>query len=411
MEGGRGPGPRAAGTGRVDRVSRDDVVAFRLRAHHLAERLGPDGLLEAAGRCGLQNSPPGSALLALNARVHGLTLERWREAVADEKSLLQTWCMRGAPYVVPTGDLPVFTTGVLPPTEDALRRFLPGLDHALRPLDMSPTEAVGLARAVVRDVLSGRRLTIEELGCELSERIAAGLPARRRRVWDGEGPWAPGQTLGEGVVHFCVRVLTLEGVVCFSDRVRNTSPLVLVGEWLGHGVPDADPDAARAELLRRYLRCYGPSTRGHFAAWLGVGSGDVDPWWTTIGDELARVEFGGEAWILTEDLAALRSCPKPEGVRLLPPHDPYTQLRDRGTVLDETAARQVWRPTGAPGTVLADGEVTGTWRSRTRSRVLTITITTFAPLSARQRRSLEEEAEQVAAVRGASSVHVAIGTD
>lgn len=101
----------------AEEVSRGDVIAFRLGAHHLTERLGENGLLDAAGRCGIQNSPPGSALLALHARVRNLTQEQVADAVAEEKSLLQTWSMRGAPFYFPAVDAPVFTTGVLPPTE------------------------------------------------------------------------------------------------------------------------------------------------------------------------------------------------------------------------------------------------------------------------------------------------------
>src|SRR5919106_88420 len=104
----------------ADRVSKGAVIAFRLGAHHLAERLGEGGLLDAVGRCGIQNSPPGSALLAVHARVRNLTQEQMDDAVAKEKSLLQTWCMRGAPFYFPASDAPVFTTGVLPPTEEAM---------------------------------------------------------------------------------------------------------------------------------------------------------------------------------------------------------------------------------------------------------------------------------------------------
>ncbi|HSN36109.1 MAG TPA: winged helix DNA-binding domain-containing protein, partial [Arthrobacter sp.] len=80
----------------VEKVSTSEVVVFRLNAHHLTKRVGSDGLLEAAGRCGIQNSPPGSALLALHARVRDITQERVAAAIAEDKSLLQTWCMRGA---------------------------------------------------------------------------------------------------------------------------------------------------------------------------------------------------------------------------------------------------------------------------------------------------------------------------
>ena len=176
----------------ADRVSKGDVIAFRLGAHHLTERLGEDGLLDAAGRCGIQNSPPGSALLALHARVQNITQEQVAAAVAEEKSLLQTWCMRGSPFYFPASDAPVFTTGVLPPTEEAMRHFIPGVEQAVDKLDMSLIEAVELTGAEIGDVLSGRRLAINELGAEIAERIARRLPKRQRDIWEGRRSLRPG---------------------------------------------------------------------------------------------------------------------------------------------------------------------------------------------------------------------------
>jgi hypothetical protein len=195
-------------------------------------------------------------------------------------------------------------------------------------------------------------------------------------------------------------------LVCFAPRAGNKAPFVLADEWLGHPIPHIHPDLARAELLRRYLHCYGPSTRGDFAAWAGIHAGDTCPWWSLVEDELTQVEFGGTAWILTEDLDALGSAPMPKGVRLLPPRDPYTQMRDRDTIIDNKYHRDVWKPVGEPGTVLAGGRITGTWRQRKSGRNLTITIKTFGSLPDRDRKSLQREAEQVAPLRGAPSVDV-----
>ncbi|WP_308160012.1 winged helix DNA-binding domain-containing protein [Arthrobacter sp. ISL-5] len=394
----------------ADSVSKGDAIAFRLGAHHLTERLGEGGLLDAAGRCGVQNSPPGSGLLALHARVRNLTQEQVAGAVAEEKSLLQTWCMRGSPFYFPVSDAPVFTTGVLPPTEKAMRHLVPGVEQALDKLDMTLTETVGLAGAEIGGVLSGRRLAINGLGAEIAARIARRLPKRQRDIWEEQGPYAPGQPLGEGVVHFCVRILALQRVVCFAPRAGNTAPFVLVDEWLGHPIPDTDPDLARAELLRRYLRCYGPSTRGGFAAWAGIHAVDTGPWWRLVEDELTQVEFGGTSWILTEDLDALRSALMPKGVRLLPARDPYTQMRDRETIVDKKYHPEVWKTVGEPGTVLAGGEIIGTWRPRKSGRKLTITIKTFGSLPDRDKKSLHCEAEQVAPLRDASSVDVGFDT-
>lgn len=391
-------------------VSRAEVVAFRLGAHSLTERLGDYGLVEATGRCGVQNSPPGSALIALGARVRGVTRERLDEVVAGQKCLLQTWAMRGAPFYVPTNEAAVFTAGVLPPTEASMRHLLPGLEPALGALDMSAAEAVELTGAEIHHVLSGRRLPINALGAETAERVAARLTTAQRSVWESQGPYGPGQRLGEGVVHFCVRILTLQGIVCFAPRAGNTAPLVLVEEWLGHPIPHLDPEAARADLLRRYLHCYGPSTRADFAAWVGVNAGDTGPWWESVEDELTPVGFRGRSWILSEDLERLRSTPQAAGARLLPPRDPYTQMRDHDTIVEKAYHRHVWKTVGDPGTVLVDGEVIGTWRPRKRGRTLTITVSAFGPLRARQGRHIEDEAEQIAVLRGATAVDVVLTT-
>ena len=394
----------------VEKVSKGEAIAFRLSAHHLLERANASGLLEVAGRCGIQNSPPGSALLALHARVRDITRERVDKAVAEDKSLLQTWCMRGAPFFVPTSAAPVFTTGVLPPTEEMMRHFILGAGPDVDKLGMSLTEAVELTNAEIRDVLSGRRLAINELGAELAQRIARALPKKQRDLWDEEGPHAKGQPLGEAIVHFCVRILTLQRIVCFAPRDGNKAPFVLIDEWLGHPIPGTDPTVARAELLRRYLHCYGPSTRADFAAWLGIQAGDTDPWWTLIEDELTPVEFGGTAWVLSDDLKALRSATTPTSVRLLPPRDPYTQLRDRATIVQKEYHRDVWRTAGDPGTVLADGKITGTWRPRKNGRKLTITVKTFSTLPTRDKAGAQDEAEQIGPLRGALSVVVEFDT-
>ncbi len=402
----------------ADQVAKGDVIAFRLGAHHLDARLharldtgsGENGLLDAAGRCGIQNSPPGSALLALHARVRDLTPEQLADAVAEEKSLLQTWSMRGSPFYFPAADAPVFTTGVLPPTEQVMRHLIPGVEPALDRLGMSLNEAVELIGAEIHGVLSGRMLAINELGAEIAQRVARRLPKRQRESWETEGLYAPGQPLGEGVVHFCIRILTLQRVVCFAPRAGNKAPFVLVDEWLGHPIPDVDPEVARAELLRRYLRCYGPLTRAGFAAWAGIRAGDTDPWWSLVEGELTRVAFDGTSWILTEDLDALRSSSTPKGVRLLPPRDPYTQLRDRETIVDKKYHREVWKTVGEPGTVLAGGRIAGTWRPRKSGRKLTLTIKMFGPLPDRDLKALQDEAEQVAPLRGASSVDVELDT-
>jgi len=85
-------------------------------------------------------------------------------------------------------------------------------------------------------------------------------------------------------------------------------------------------------------------------------------------------------------------------------------MRDRETIVDKKYHPEVWKTVGEPGTVLAGGKIIGTWRPRKSGRKLAITIKTFCSLPDRDKKSLQGEAEQVAPLRGASSVHVEFDT-
>src|SRR5918999_2329851 len=71
------------------RVYRTQVVAFRLSGHNLHARLPPGSIVEAAAACGIQDTPPGSAALALHARVTGLTADAVDPALTVDKTLLE----------------------------------------------------------------------------------------------------------------------------------------------------------------------------------------------------------------------------------------------------------------------------------------------------------------------------------
>jgi hypothetical protein len=328
--------------------------------------------------------------------------------VAD-RLLLRTWSVRGAPFLVPAASAPTFTVGALPPNEEALRHFLPGVGPSLDRLGLTLTQAADLTTAQVQSVLADRRLAIDELGAEVAPGLARSLTKSQRSVWNSLGPYASGQPVGEAVVHFCVRVLALRGVVCFAPREGAKAPFVLLDDWLGGPLPPVDPVAARRDLLRRYLHAYAPSTPAQFASWLGVHVGDIRHWWELVEDDLTATDHGGRSWMLTGDLDAMRASRLPQGVRLLPPSDPYTQSRDRDTIVAPGRQREVWRATGSPGTVLVDGELVGTWRSYLRGRRSSFEVSLFEGLTREHRAELDEEALGVARLRGASSAVVELG--
>ena len=96
------------------RAAREQVIGFRLARHHLAERLGRDGKADDAAVVGLQDTPPGTAALALAARADV------EPGALDELVLVPS--IRGAPLAVAERDLAVFTPGSRRPTRRRRRR-------------------------------------------------------------------------------------------------------------------------------------------------------------------------------------------------------------------------------------------------------------------------------------------------
>ncbi|WP_434592525.1 winged helix DNA-binding domain-containing protein [Brevibacterium sp. 1718] len=401
----------------ADSATNDEIIAFRLRAHHLDERLSRNSLTEAAGACGIQNSPPGSALTALHARVEDMSATAFASAVEEEKSLLQSWCMRGAPHFFPAADLPVFTTGVEPTNEKAMRHFVLGVEQSVDSLGIPLSQILDRVEQEVAGVLRGRRMTITELGEELADVLADSLTTKQRSTWESQGPYAKGQSLGAGVIHFCIRLLTLRQILCFAPRDGNTAPFVLLDEWVDpRSLPstasdEGKRDRARSELLRRYLHCYGPSTRADFAVWIGIRSTEATPWWDLIAGEITEIDRGRRTWMLAEDVDQLHRAQLPHSVRLLPPHDPYTQMRDRETIASKEFHREIWKTVGDPGALLVDGRIAGTWRARKRNRRLSMTIAPFGTVPKSVKSALTAEAEAIGTLRGADAVDIEFASD
>lgn len=385
---------------------REQVLAFRLNSHNLAERLPRASLLLAAGACGLQNTPPGSADLALHARVTGLDPVDVGRSLVVDKTLLQLWSLRASPYIFPTGDAAIFTRGVLPEDEDSLRFFIIGVEAALEKIGISATQVVELTAAALTEILNGRALTKDDLGIQISRRLSPDLTAEQAGAWRSPSWYAPGQSLGESVVRFALPILALKGLCCHAERRGNQAFIRLAHLWLGSPLPEGNPLYARAELVRRYLHCYGPSTARHFAEWVGISAAQASQAWKLVESEMLAIHIDGrETFLLQQDLLPLESSSIPKGVRFLPPHDPYLAMRDRETLLpDKALHRLLWRPSGNPGVVLVGGQLVALWRSRKKNNRLDVTIEAFTSLSQGIRSQVEAEAETLAPFRGCTSV-------
>jgi hypothetical protein len=316
------------------RLTRAQILAFRRRAGALDARLppGPESLRQAAW-AGLQDSMPRAAVLSLHARVEGIGPMAW-----EDPAFVQVWGPRYQTYVVPAGDLAVFTLGRWPDTEKGVARAEAAAKRLRRYLD---GEAVAYDDA-------GEALDVHP--GSLRYATTTGTVAIR---WDGAR----------------------------APKVR-TLPR-----------PDVDPRDAQLELARRYLHVYGPTTQAAFAKWAGVSKRAAIGTFAALEAELtaARTPLG-DGWILAADERDFRAAPGPPApARLLPSGDAFFLLHgDDRSLLVPHAAREeeLWTPRVWPGAVLVDGEVRGVWR---RAHDI-VTIETWGKLPRRALDAVEAEA-------------------
>ena len=356
-------------------LSREQVLGFRLARHHLNERLGA-GKVDDAAVVGLQDTPPGTAALALAARADVVP------GALDELVLVPS--IRGAPLAVAERDLAVFTLGLAPPDEEAAKALI---GNAWKALDGIPAmDALDRVSEAVADALRDGPLPRDDFHQALRERLPKEL------LW-----WCRG--CGNHHVHPSLwRATGVRGVLAIVGRE---------GRAAVFGAPPAAPPIADpgAELAWRFLGGYGPARPRLLAEWAGLAPTHAQAVWERAGDLVEVDVEGTRAWALADDLDALAAPPAAQGVRLLPNLDPLHAGRDRELLVPDAGLRKrVWTSLGGPGIVLAGGAVAGLWRPAKKGKRLLVTVEALGDLP---RDELAEEAERLAPFRGAEVADIA----
>jgi hypothetical protein len=389
-----------AARGTPQPVTWDQVAAFRLSRHHLAERAPARALIPVAGAMGgAQAQVLSAAQMSLWARVRGLRVHDVQTAIRD-RALVRTWCMRRTLHLVPSEDLAVFVRGSAGRAESAVRSML----------------ARGAAERVIERLVRAALGALDRplTGRELLERVGRSLRVPVRTVrWDGWGHDAeiPGIALGRLVLpaRHLLHVVAARGVVC-SGPNRGTEPtFVRADAWIPRW-HDTPRPAAEAELLRRYLRAFGPATPADFAAWTGMAQRAAREIWARQEADLAPVSVDGwTAAVLRDDLRALaRARREPLPVRLLPYFDSYLLgHKTREHLIVARHRKRVYRTQGwiAP-VVLVDGRIAGIWALTHDRAVLRVRVTRLTAVSPRTAAGIREEAERLGRFLGSRDVEL-----
>lgn len=366
-------------------VTRADVIAYRVgqhqldRAPHAATATDVD-LLDL----GVQDTGTGGSAWALEIRGA-------RPAESDD--LVMAWTLRGAPHVYRRDDIAAITVATAPFSEaDAASRVFDA-SKPLRDNGIPVLAALTNVATTMRDI-ARKPIAKGAMSAALTERLEPPYLRACRPC---------------NATHIYEQPFRLSALQAGLELESGTSPPVLMR------IPGVRPApyrhlgtsaATRFDVIRGYLRFFGPATVKAIATFLEAPVADIK---ANLPDDAVEVDVDGlpskvARYILADDLERLSNAHDVTAtgiVRLLGSHDPYLQTRDREVLVADTARQKdLWRIIGRPGAVLVDGEVMGTWRPRTSAKKLAIRLDRWAPWSRRVHAGVVTEAERLAAHRG-----------
>ncbi len=227
----------------------------------MAESVGSiDGVV--ADLVGLHATDPATPYLSLWARLPGFAVTDLDGELYERRTMVKHLAMRRTLWTVRAGDLPLIQPGASDRVADNERRRLVADVQKAGITDNGEAWLDTACAAVLRHLAEHGAASAKELREALPE-LAGRYDYAPGKRWGGETPLAP-------------RVLTVLSVRGDIVRGPNDGGWTLsrprwtpMERWLPSAVEVADPEVARAELVRRWLRAFGPATETDVKWWFG----------------------------------------------------------------------------------------------------------------------------------------------
>ena len=350
----------------------DRIRAARVRSLLLDDAEARSPLEIAQWHGAMQAQDAASGHWSLGVRSRGL---RESDVLAsfERGDIVRTWPMRGTIHIVPGEDVTwlLDLTSARSISASARRRGELGLADAM----------VNKAAAVLADAVAGRRcITRAEAFAVLDD---AGLEVSAQR--------------GYHMLWYASQV----GAICIGPQRGTDQTFVSIGDWAPPQIRRSREDAL-ATLLFRFVRSHGPVPLRDFAGWTGLTLGDARA--------AARANDGriralpsehGEMFATHELMESMLASPPPaHAVLTLPGYDEFMLgYKERSLQVPPGAMEQI-----VPGnngifraTVIAKGQVIGTWARSMRADRVLVDLTMLRSLNGRERTQLTAALERYAA--------------
>ncbi|GAB06894.1 winged helix DNA-binding domain-containing protein [Gordonia amarae] len=353
-----------------DRLSLQQWNRTLLQRQHLLERVDDDAVEVLDRVVGMQSQDPKAAFFGLHARLENFAPDELDGLMTDRETVRMA-LLRSTVCLVDTED----ARWIRPAVQPALDAELTGT-HTRRLVAASPEAIVDAARTILADgPIAG-----DDLGKRLAQRFPDEAPATLTRV-----------------VRCALALVQVPPRGLWSGRGKPT--YALFDDWVGPAEPALTGDDARAELIRLYLRGFGPATVAAIQMWSGIGGltplvEKMEADW-----ELEKLTGPDGETLYDLDGLGLADPGEPAPVRLLAPYDHViAAAADRRRVAGEDALNAIKTANGQMrGLILVDGWLSGTWSvAKARGKApAEVAVELFGEPAEEQRAGLDAEVERL----------------
>lgn len=283
----------------------------------------------------LHATDPATVHLAVAARSHSATAVDVADALYTDRTLLRMLAMRRTMFVVPVDLVPALQACCANALAVTQRR------RTLKFL--ATTGQAGNLDAWLSEVEEATHRALLARGEATGAQLSADVPRLRTKV----DP-APGKTYSKptGITTWVLATLGAEGRIARGrpngSWISSQYRWAPIESWFPDGIPHRAPEQARAELVGRWLRAFGPAPIGDITWWTGWPLRDVKQALAQL--DVAEVDLGGSTGLMLGDDVEPVEEPGPWAA-LLPALDPTAMGWQRATGIWANTARPCSTPT------------------------------------------------------------------
>jgi winged helix DNA-binding protein len=330
--------------------------------HHLAPRSHVKTATEVArDLVGLHSTDPATVFVSAWARMKDADVEGIERELYDDRSLVRVLVMRRTAFVLPPDVAAIALAGCSRSVGRVQRNQL-----------VKWIEQAGMAKdgaGWLRKLEESTFSAVAARSHATAAQVSADVPLLKQALVVAEGSRNEARVnLGS----FVLRLLAVDGRLVRGrprgGRLSTQWAWATMESWLGVALPAWTIHEAQAELVRLWLKAFGPATVEDVRWWTGWTLAEVRRALTAI--EPVEVDLGGVTGIvLPGDLGSTRR-PAPFAA-LLPGLDPTVMgWAGRDWYLGEHRGPLFDRSGNAGPTVWWDGRVVGGWAQRRNGEIL-----------------------------------------